>query len=173
MREELKQAAAQRLGSVPARRTAAASETERVLLRALVLPEGDLARECAAAALVEHPEWYEGWAAAALFEALAHGATSGSPLDAAPDDETRAMLAEVLASQPETEHDPTGLRRSTPQTMLEQVENALVTMKERYLKRRQEELRAGIAAAERRGDSAMVETLTLEKMKVDRALREL
>ena len=30
-----------------------------------------------------------------------------------------------------------------------------------------------IAEAERRGDTAMVETLTLEKMKVDRALREM
>ena len=173
MREELKQAAAQRLGSVRARRLAPASETERVLLRALVLPENDAARERAAAALAEHPEWYDGWAAAPLFEALAHGAAPSNPLDAAPDNETRAMLAEVLASQPEVEHDQTGLRRSTPQTMLEQVGNALVTLSERYLKRRQEELRAAIAAAERRGDSAMVETLTLEKMKVDRALREL
>jgi DNA primase len=57
--------------------------------------------------------------------------------------------------------------------MAEQVENALLTLSTRYLERRQRELRSAIAEAERRGDHAMVETLTLEKMKVDRALREL
>jgi DNA primase len=57
--------------------------------------------------------------------------------------------------------------------MAEQVGNALLTLSERYLKRRQEELRAAIAEAERRGDHAMVEMLTIEKMKVDRALREM
>jgi DNA primase len=173
MREELRQAAAQRLGSVRARRLEPASETERVLLRALVLPEGDAAREAAATALAEHPEWYEGLPAAALLEAMAHAPTPDNPLDAAPDNETRAMLAEVLATQPESEPEQSGLRRNTPQTMSEQVQNALVTLSTRYLERRQRELRSAIAEAERRGDAAMVETLTLEKMKVDRALREL
>jgi len=55
----------------------------------------------------------------------------------------------------------------------EHIANALLALEGRYLKRRQEELRTAMAAAERAGDTAMVETLTVEKMKVDRALREL
>jgi DNA primase len=57
--------------------------------------------------------------------------------------------------------------------MADLVANALQALETRYLERRQRELRTAIAEAERRGDHAMVETLTLEKMKVDRALREL
>ena len=44
MRQELKQAAAHRLASVPAQRKETLTETERILLRALVLPESDPAR---------------------------------------------------------------------------------------------------------------------------------
>ncbi len=170
MRQELKEAAAARLSSVRSRRLDPANETERVLLRALVLPERDVARQRAASALTDHPEWYDGTAAAPLLEALAHSPAPSKPLDAAPDDATRAMLAEVLASQPEVP-DQT-ISRTVPQTMLEQVENALLTLSTRHLERRQRELRAAIAEAERRGDHVMVESLTLEKMKIDRSLRE-
>ncbi len=173
MRQELKQAAAQRLRSVRAHRREPASETERVLLRALVLPEQDAARRAAADALSLHPEWYEGLPAASLFDALAHGPAPDNPLDAAADDDSRTLLAEVLGSQQDEPDHPGALRKLTPQTPAEQVANALLTLNDRYLRRRQEELRAAIAEAERRGDTAMVEMLTLEKMKVDRALREM
>jgi len=83
------------------------------------------------------------------------------------------MLAEVLASQPESDHDEATIRKVAQQSAAEQVGNALHTLEMRYLDRRQRELRGAIAEAERRGDSAMVETLTLEKMKVDRKLREM
>jgi DNA primase len=173
MRQELKEAAAHRLSSVRARRTEPASELERVLLRALVLPESDEARMAAANGLAEHPEWYDGMPSATLFDALAHGTTPSNPLDAAPDDASRALLAEVLASQPESDHDEATIRKVARQSAAEQVDNALHTLEMRYLDRRQRELRVAIAEAERRGDSAMVETLTLEKMKVDRKLREM
>ena len=169
MRQELKEAAAARLSSVRSRRLDPANETERVLLRALVLPEHDEARLRAASALAENPTWYDGTAAAPLLEALAHAPAPSNPLDAAPDDATRAMLAEVLASQPEA---PETVSRIRPQSLLEQVDNALLTLAHRHLERRQRELRASIAEAERRGDGSMVETLTREKMKIDRALRE-
>ena len=172
MRQELKEAAAQRLGSVPARRMGPATEIERVLLRALVLPDKDKARQRAAEQLCAHPEWYEGMNAAQLLEALAHGPAPDNPLDAAADDDMRTMLAEVLASQAEAPETGSRSKGSTPQTMLEQVEGALLTLSLRFLERRQRELRTSIAEAERRGDHAMVDTLTLEKMKVDRALRE-
>jgi DNA primase len=173
MRQELKDAAANRLSSVRSRRFEPATETERVLLRALVLPEGDEARTLAARGLEEHPEWYEGMTAGPLFDALAHGLVPANPLDAAPDDETRAMLAEVLASQPDPEAVLHAQRGSVLQSMGEQVEHALRSLHTRYLERRQRELRSAIADAERRGDQAMVNTLTLEKMRVDRSLREM
>ena len=172
MRQELKDAASNRLSSVRQRRREPASELERVLLRALVLPESDGARVAAANGLAEHPEWYDGMPAAGLFDALAHGVVPANPLDAAPDDASRAMLAEVLASQPDEVED-SAIRKTVQQTMTEQVDNALHTLLKRYTERRQRELRTAIAEAERRGDSAMLETLTLEKMKVDRALREM
>ncbi len=174
MRQELKQAAAARLSSVRPRRLEPANEIERVLLRALVLPQHDEARMRAAAALVDNPAWYDGMAAAPLLEALAHSPAPSNPLEAAPDDATRSLLAEVLASQPDDSPDASvAIRTHTPgQSTLEQVENALLTLAHRHLERRQRELRTSIAEAERRGDQSMVETLTREKMKVDRALRE-
>jgi DNA primase len=173
LRQEIKQAAAQRLESVRAYRPAPASETERVLLRALVLPEGDEARTAAVAGLEEHPEWYEGMPAAPLIDALVHGTVPQNPLDAAPDNESRAMLAEVLASQVDTSTASQMQARGEGQSATEQIENALHALQVRYLQRRQREMRASIAEAERRGDSSMVETLTVEKIKVDRALRGL
>ena len=59
LRQELKQAAAQRVESVRSHTHDPASETERVLLRALVLPETDPARTLAAEQLAQHPEWYD------------------------------------------------------------------------------------------------------------------
>jgi DNA primase len=172
MRQELKEAATNRLRSVRVRQAEPASETERVLLRALVMPEGDNARALAAGGLAEHPEWYDGMPSAGLFDALAHGAVPANPLDAAPDDASRAMLAEVLASQPDEVEDG-AIRKTVKLTMVEQVEGALLTLHVRYLERRQREIRTSIAEAERRGDASMVEMLTLEKMKVDRVLREM
>src|SRR5258708_25414217 len=60
MRQELRQAAAQRVESVRSHSHDPASETERILLRALVLPENDSARVLAAEELAQHPEWYDG-----------------------------------------------------------------------------------------------------------------
>ena len=150
-----------------------ASETERVLLRALVKPDSEDARVQAVAGLEEHPEWYEGLGGAALFEAFLQGPAPENPLDAAPDDGSRAMLAEVLNSVVDPSSASQMQARGAPQSEQEQIANALQSLAIRYMERRQRELRGGISEAERRGDLAMVETLTVEKMKVDRALREL
>ena len=159
MRQELKHAAAKRLGSVRSHSADPVSEVERVLLRALVQPESDGARVLAANRLAENPDWYDGLPAAALFDALAHGIVPENPLDAAPDEASTGLLAEVL----HTAHD-TALTEA-------QVEGALETLERKRMERRQRELRSSIAEAERRGDQAMVEQLMLEKMAVDRALR--
>ena len=173
LRQELKDAAANRLASVRSRRLEPATEIERVLLRALVLPAGDEAQELAATELTAHPDWYEDMAAAPLFEALAQAPASSNPLDAAPDDATRAMLAEVLASQPDTEATLPAQRGTKPQAPAEQVEHALRALHARALKRQIEQLRLSIAEAERRNDHTQVNTLTLDKMKLDRTLRDL
>ena len=166
LRQELKQAAAQRVESVRSHAHDPASETERVLLRALVLPETDPARMLAAEQLIQHPEWYDSLPAAAVLESLANAPAPPNPLDAAPDQPSRILLARTLqdAEDPET--------TSNNQSMTERVENALETLKYRQLERRQRELRTLIAEADRRGDHAMLTNLTAEKLQIDRKLRE-
>jgi DNA primase len=167
LRQELKQAAATRSESIRSHSNDPASETERVLLRALVLPEDDPARVIAATRLAENPSWYENLPAAALLEALAHAPVPPNPLDAAPDQPSRALLAHTLHH--ELEPNPSG----SPQlTLTEQVENALHTLEHRHMERRQRELRALIAEADRRNDQAMLTQLTAEKLKIDRLLRD-
>jgi len=167
LRQELKQAAAQRVESVRAHTHDPASETERVLLRALVLPEDDPARARAAEELAHHPEWYDGLPSAAVMEALANTPVPENPLDAAPDQESRVLLARALEGGGERQDE------SEPQqSMTEQVENALHTLRFRHLERRQREVRTLIAEAERRDDREMLARLTAEKMQIDRTLRE-
>ncbi len=173
-RDELKKAAAQRLQSIPQRRAEPASERERVLLRALVLPESDPARQQAAIELQQHPEWIEGLPAGPLLESLANAPVPQNPLDAAPDDSSRTMLAEVLAAQTDPEARANEQQsRTEEQPMTEQVANALLSLHERQLKNRQEALRKEMAEAERRGDTALVDRLTAENMAVNKMLREL
>ena len=171
MRQELKQAATQKLGSVRAHRAQPASEVERVLLRALVLPESDQARIRAAQGLSEHPEWYDGLPAAPLFESLANLPAPSNPLDAAPDDSSRALLAEVLATA--SDPAPEGSGQSTPQPPVQQVENAFRTLRTQYLQRRKRELKRTIAEAERRGDEEVAAKMSSDLRSIDRALREL
>src|SRR5216683_68167 len=166
LRQELKQAAAQRVESVRAHNHDPASETERVLLRALVLPEHDPARILAADQLSHYPEWYDSLPAAALLEALSNAPAPPNPLDAAPDQHSHVLLARTLQHA----DDPTA--SSSSQSMTEQVENALHTLAHRQLERRQRELRTLIAEADRRGDQEMLRKLTAEKLQIDRKLRE-
>ena len=76
--------------------------------------------------------------------------------------EARAQMAWAL------QHAADGKERP----MAAQVEDALHALERRRLERRQRELRAQIAEADRKGDPAMLERLTMEKVGIDRALRE-
>jgi DNA primase len=163
MRQELKQAAAQRLESVRAPQAAALSELERILLRALVLPDADAARELAASELGTHPEWCAGLPAAGLMETLANASAPDNPMDAAADGASRSLLAIAL-------HEPNDESRDA---LVVQVQHALTTLHRRSLERRQRELRAAIAGADRAGDQELLNKLMAEKMQVDRSLREL
>ena len=161
--QELKQAAARRVESVPAKKVEPLSETEAVLLRALVLPDGDAGRELAAERLGEHPEWYEGLAAGAMIEAMVHGPRHDNPMDAAPDAAARTMLARAL-EQP-TEANAVGRKP------LDLVKDALDNLERRGLERRQRELRTMLGEADRRGDAEMSGKLQVELVGLMRRLR--
>ncbi len=164
VRQELQHAATHRLSSVKASTGMQIGETERILLRALVQPENDRARQRAAQAVLEHPELVEGMAAAELMEALAAAPAGGNPIDAAPDDRSREMLARLL-------HEDAIV--SDPEMLAVETGNTLHTLERRRLERRQRELRSMTAEAERRGDGAMIAQLTAESVQVNRALRTL
>ncbi len=168
LRQELRQAAAQRSESVRSHQHDPATETERVLLRALVLGDNDPARTIAATRLSEHPEWYDGLPSASVIETLANAPAPANPLDAAGDQSTRVMLARALEQPAEQPESSTGNQRSPA----EQVEDALHTLEYRHMQRRQRELRSLIAEADRRGDQEMLTRLTQEKLTLDRKLRE-
>lgn len=166
LRQELRQAAIQRAESMRSHSHDPASEIERILLRALVLPETDSARHLASSRLSEHPEWYDGLPSSPVLEALALAPAPENPLDVAPDQPSRVLLARALHH-----HEPEGLV-SSPPSLSEQVEDALHTLERRYLERRQREMRILIAEAERRNDQEMLTKLLQERLQLDRRLRE-
>ena len=165
LRQEVKQAAAQRLGSVRQTAAPAMGETERILLRALVLPPANRARQRAAMEIAAHPEWMESMASAELMEALAHAPLDQvlDPMALTPDDAAREMLARVLAED----------HNEDPAALAADVGGALHTLERRRLERRLRDLRAATADAERKGNTAALATLASELMEVQRALRTL
>ncbi|MEO7030336.1 MAG: DNA primase [Acidobacteriaceae bacterium] len=163
MLRELKQAAAQRLESVRAPHPGTVGVLERKLLHALVLPDADQSRMLAANELGAHPEWYASLPSASLVDALVNGPSPDNPMDVAHDDLSRGLLAVVL-------HEPID---DSKETLLVQVEQSLSKLQRRYLEKRQIELRALISGATRSGDQNGLLELSVEKMRVDRALREL
>jgi len=164
MRQELKQAAQQRLESVKQAQPKAVSEVERILLCALVLPDADSSRAMAAEQLAANPEWYAELPTAALIEVLANGPSPDSPLEAAPDAASRLLLASVL-------HQASSESDASRESLLEQVGNALKSLQVRRLERRVRELRVLIAEAQRRGDETMLRQLAHEKLQFERDLR--
>jgi len=157
MRQELKQAAQQRLESVRAPRAASVTETERILLRALLLPEADSARALAAEQLGAHAEWYADLPTEGLLEVLVNSAPPENPFEAAPDDASRALLASALPTS-ETEEETTA----------EKVQSALDALHDRYVDRKTREVQTQIAEAEKRGDQAMRLKMLQELMRLTR-----
>jgi len=157
MRQELKRAAAQRLESVPAARTTAVTETEKILLRALLLPEADSARALAAEQLGAHAEWYADLPTEALLEVLANSAPPENPFEAAPDDASRGLLASALPTSEEEE-----------ETTAAKVQNALEALHGRYLDRKIREVQMQIGEAEKSGDQPTRLKLLQELMRLTR-----
>ena len=167
LRQELKQAAAQRIESVRSHRDGPIDRAEETLILALVLSERDSARILAAEQLSQHPEWYDSLPAAALLESLTNAPVPPNPLDAAPDQQSRALLARTL----QCAEDPDAPSSNTL-SMTERVQTALDALAYRQLERRKRELRTSMTEATRRGDQEMLATLTEELRQIDRKLRE-
>jgi len=160
---EVKQAAAHRLASVPAQRKETLMVTERILLRALVLPESDPARKLAARRLAENSAWIADLATADLLDTLANAPAPSNPLDAASSDEVRALLAQALEYTP-AKNEP---------ALAKQVEDALYELEVRYVQRRLSELRRLIDEAYRRGDKEMHLRLHAEQDQLMKKLHNL
>jgi DNA primase len=167
MRQELKQAAQQRLESVRAPQARAVSEVERILLCALVLPDADSSRALAADRLGANPEWFADLPTAPVIEVLVSAPAPDNPFDAAPDAGSRSLLASALQAASEVPEPIAGVL-STPLDPLKTIAGALDTLKDRYLDRRLRELRLQIAEAERRSDDAMRLQLLQEKLRLER-----
>ncbi|HEY0758292.1 MAG TPA: DNA primase [Acidisarcina sp.] len=157
LREELKQAAAKRRDTVP-RSNFILSECERVLLRALAGSGADPAFAIANSSLDDHPAWFEELSVTPVLQQLRHRGAD-DPVQSVPEGPARTLLVQVLMEETET---------LTP----EEVSAAVQAARRSHLERRQRELRAAIAEAERRGDFAEVALLTADKLAADRTLRE-
>lgn len=161
MQRELQQAAQHRLESVRAPQVKLSS-IERILLCALLLPEADSARQLASEALSSHPEWYQELPSAGAIEVLAADVVPANPLESVPDQTSRVLLATAMQQ---------GIgEEGSAESAHDLVEKVLRTLQMKALERRQRELRSLIAEASRRGDDAMFEQLTGERLQVDREL---
>lgn len=162
LRQELKQAAMIRRATLNTTATSlqsAWSEAEKLLLRALILPAEDPARQRARQRLQEEPAMFEGLAAWPLLSAFADAESISNPFDLAPDAASRNLLAAALL-------------HAGQEIAPEQVEDACRSLQQSHLERRQRELRRLLAAAEARGDTIAVRELMAEKVTLDRILRE-
>lgn len=153
MRQELKQAASQRLESVRAPQVALIQQLERTLLQALVLPDASSARELAASQLGENPEWYAALPSASLIETLTNASAPDNPMDAAVDDASRALLARALHDSEE---------ESTEELRLK-VSDALAKLEDAALERKQRDLNRRFSEAQRTGNTELLRQLSLEK----------
>ena len=85
---------------------------------------------------------------------------ANDPMDVVEDPAQKALLAEALLAETKPPEE-------------NEVQSAIQEIQERAIEKRQRDLRALIAEAERRGDHAELALLTQQKLDLDRALRQL
>jgi DNA primase len=159
LRQELKQVAGARSGTVKVPVNAQPTDAERIIIRVLA-PGG--ASNAGLRLQVEealHAEaLHRGLATEALIETLlAAGASANDPAELEISDSDRRTLASILLNEDE-------------ELTSELVANGLEALRRRGLERRQRDIRSQIAAAERQQDAATLATLMQEKLRIDRAL---
>ena len=160
LRQELRQAAMQRIESVRSNQTRPIPNAERILLWVLAQFEDRKTRELIIARLSDNPYLYEGRMTTLLLEALIQTDGSSNIIDVAPDAESRVLLAQVL-------HDP---QPEYKRPLVEVAEEALAALELENLKRRRREIAASITEAARRGDYEMQLKLAQERTAIDRKL---
>ena len=101
-----------------------------------------------------------------MIEVLTSAPAPDNPLDAAPDESSRALMAAALHASSEVPESSDGRR-----PLAEQVGGALEALEERYMERRSRELRAAMSDAQRNGDEQMLHRLMQEKIEIDRRRR--
>ncbi len=161
---ELKQAARTRLESVAAYQVKDLTWMEEIILRALVLPDADSAKALAVERLSVNSDWYLSLPSAPVIEALMNSPVPDNPIEAAPDADSRKLLAKALNVT-----SANGLGED--EITLVKVQGALAKLQEVYLERRIRELRVQIGEAERRGDETMRLRLLQEMIRLNRELK--
>ena len=159
LRQEMKHAAEARNRSVSLARDPM-SESERLLLRALMLESNDPLRTAARQLILDHEDWLDGLPSAPLLLQLATPEQTAEVHALDCSDAERVMLTRVLME-------------ATLEPTADLIEDSARTLQQRVLERRQRELRSEIAAAERSGDADAYRALCEEKLELDRSLREL
>jgi len=172
LRQELKHAAANRgTKSVSVPQATSVTDAERIIIRALasagdvLMAEHVSSRDGAeeefdpsrqARFALEQEPLHHGLGTEALINSLlAFDVIDPATLPVS--DADRKILAECLMREHE---------ELTPELL----EGAIAAMRRRYLEHRQREIRAKIADAERKGDTAALASLLREKLEIDRAL---
>ncbi len=174
LREELRHVAGSRNAhEVKAPRTAQITPIEKTLIRALASsnqlghdpvssregqdPDFDPARQ--AHFILSNENLHEGLPTQRLMAALLKAVEDGAdPMSLPLAEADRRTLATILLQESE-ELSPEG------------IENAFATLRERRLKLRRTELLTELVSAERKGDSATLTRLTVEKMQLDRQIQ--
>jgi DNA primase len=160
LRQELKEAASAKNRNAAVSPHGNISESERLLLRALLLEAGDPIREAARRAILSAPHLFADLGCGPLLQQLATPEAAPDLHAIECDDKDRAMLARLMLDA--------GLAPTE-----ELVEDSARTLELRALERRQRELRSEIAAAERASDPEAYRALCEEKLQLDRRIREL
>jgi DNA primase len=161
LRQELRKAATSRSippGGIKAAPEAQITDAERVLIRVLAPGDpnlGSLRAHAADALAAEH--LHDGLPTESLLNALAAADPLADPTSLPLSASDHRLLASVLMNESE---------ELTPDLL----DGALDALRRRRLEHRQRELRAELAAAERKGDSARLLELLKEKSDVDRLL---
>lgn len=167
LRQELRHAASTRSSTVKTPAEAQVTQAERILIRALATPgdpslsieEADLPAQ--ARYTLTRDRLHEGLVTETLLEALLGAeADVPDPMSLPLSDADRTLLAQVLMHEEE---------ELTPELLKEACE----ALRRRRLEREKQQLKAQIAEAERRQDSAALARLVEEKLRIDRTLADL
>jgi hypothetical protein len=162
LNQAMRYAAASRATAVKISRDAPATESERILIRTLAItadqlePLPDLRHQ--AQYTMSQEQLHRGLPTEALLDALLQAdAENLDPLALELPEPERRLLAEIMMKDEE------------PLTE-ELIHGALEALRRRHLERRQQQVRARIAEAERKNDSAALAQALQEKVRIDREL---